>query len=159
MMVVVTTFFGPVNWRDTVLPTGEQTPASGEIKSETVVVPFGVRVPLVELRKLVALKPTEVWAVAVHAREDVLDELLKVNVQTLAALPSGTQYELEFELSMVVGVTARIAGNGVAVGDGATVGFGVGVGCGLGVDFGLSVGCGVGVGCGVAVGDGTVIVT
>ena len=71
---------------------GVQTAASPVIKSETVVVPLWIRLPLVELRKLVLLSPREFQALAVHTRVDVLDELLKVNVQSQLDLPSRVQF-------------------------------------------------------------------
>jgi hypothetical protein len=48
--VTVTEFSGPVNWRYTVVPGTVQTGVSPARKSETVVVPLWVRVPLVEVR-------------------------------------------------------------------------------------------------------------
>lgn len=118
-------------------------------------------VPLVGPRKFVVLTPWEFQDLPVHARVDVLDELLKVNMQLQPDLLNRVQRGEGFWAlkAMVFGVTARIAGVGLAVGDGETVCVGLDVGDGVAVSDGEVVDDGVVMDDGVAVGDGPVIVT
>jgi hypothetical protein len=79
-------------------------------------------VPLVGLTYFVSLPPKEFEPVAVQGKEDVLDRLLKVNVQVRIPGPMAQSVDT---FAIAVGLTVSVAPDGVAVGDGTTVGDGL----------------------------------